>query len=127
MAEPVSMYERVGGDDYFHALVARFYVRVATDKVLRPLYPEDVGPGAFNLAEFLIQYWGGPARYNQRQGHPRLRMRHIPFRIGQAEREAWLHHMTVAVQESNASPEDAQEMIAYFEMATTSLVNHFGD
>lgn len=126
MGEEISLYERVGGDGYFHALVDRFYEGVADDPVLRPLYPEDMGPGQFNLAEFLIQYWGGPDRYNQRRGHPRLRMRH-PFRIGQAERQAWLHHMTAAVESSGVSPEDAAELIAYFDMATTMLVNHLGD
>jgi hemoglobin len=118
----VSLYERVGGDAFFHALVDRFYREVEADPLLRPLYPEDMGPGAFNLAEFLIQYWGGPARYNARRGHPRLRMRH-PFPIGRAEREAWLAHMTTAVNESGASPDDARELLAYFDMAATMLVN----
>jgi hemoglobin len=120
--QQVSLYERVGGDAYFHALVDRFYVGVAADPLLRPLYPEDLGPGAFNLAEFLIQYWGGPPRYNARRGHPRLRMRH-PFPIGRAEREAWLGHMTAAVGESGVDPETAQELLAYFDMAATMLVN----
>ena len=126
MSDQVSLYQRVGGDDYFFALVDRFYRGVESDPVLRPIYPEDLGPGQFNLAEFLIQYWGGPDRYNQRRGHPRLRMRH-PFRIGQPERAAWLHHMTEAVNESGVSPEDAAELIAYFDMAANMLVNHQGD
>jgi len=121
-----TLYERVGGDAYFHTLVHRFYEGVESDPVLRPIYPEDLGPGKFNLAEFLVQYWGGPARYNSRRGHPRLRMRH-PFRIGRREREAWLGHMTDAVRGSGASPRDAEELLAYFASATSMLVNQPDD
>ncbi|HWD08239.1 MAG TPA: globin [Actinomycetota bacterium] len=122
----VSLYERVGGDEFFHSLIARFYQAVAEDPVLRPLYPEDMGPGAFNLAEFLVQYWGGPPRYNARRGHPRLRMRHVPFAIRQAERDAWLKHMSDAVRASGAAPEIVDELLAYFEMASSSLINRPG-
>jgi hemoglobin len=121
-AVPTTLYERVGGDEYFHSLVNRFYGAVASDPILRPLYPEDLGPAAFHLAEFLVQYWGGPRRYSERRGHPRLRMRH-PFPIGTAERDAWVHHMSEAVAASGASPEDAQELLTYFGWAATSLVN----
>lgn len=122
----VSLYERVGGDEFFHSLIDRFYQAVAEDPVLRPLYPEDMGPGAFNLAEFLVQYWGGPPRYNARRGHPRLRMRHVPFAIRQAERDAWLKHMSDAVRASGAAPEIVDELLAYFEMASSSLINRPG-
>lgn len=122
----MSLYERVGGDEYFHSLVARFYEAVAEDPVLRPLYPEDMGPGAFNLAEFLVQYWGGPARYNAQRGHPRLRMRHVPFAIHQAQRDAWLKHMSDAVRASGVAPEIVDELLAYFEMASSSLINQPG-
>ncbi|MGH2719511.1 MAG: globin [Actinomycetota bacterium] len=122
----VTLYERVGGDQFFHSLVARFYEAVAEDPVLRPLYPEDMGPGAFNLAEFLVQYWGGPARYNTNRGHPRLRMRHVPFAIHQAQRDAWLKHMSDAVKGSGAAPEIVGELLAYFEMASSSLINQPG-
>jgi hemoglobin len=121
-AGQTSLYERVGGDDFFHSLVDRFYEGVEADPVLRPLYPEDLGPARFHLAEFLVQYWGGPPRYNERRGHPRLRMRH-PFPIGTAERDAWFRHMGEAVAASGASAEDARELIAYFNMAATSLIN----
>jgi hemoglobin len=119
----VSLYERVGGEGYFHALVDRFYDAVEDDPVLRPIYPQHLEQGKANLAEFLIQYWGGPRSYSDRRGHPRLRMRHFPFAIGRQEREAWLHHMSAAVHDSQASPSDAGELIAYFETASTMLVN----
>jgi hemoglobin len=117
------MYERVGGDDFFEQLVRRFYVGVAGDPVLRPLYPEDLTAAEEHLASFLVQYWGGPHNYSEERGHPRLRMRHAPFVIGEREREAWLRHMIEAVHQANVSADDEQEFIAYFEMAAHSLVN----
>jgi hemoglobin len=91
--------------------------------VLRPLYPEDLEGPKRHLALFLVQYWGGPRTYTDERGHPRLRMRHFPFRIGQAERAAWLDHMRRAVEASPASPGDAEMLVDYFETAATSLVN----
>ncbi|HEU5004036.1 MAG TPA: globin [Actinomycetota bacterium] len=123
--ETPPLYERVGGDEYFHTLVDRFYVAVAEDPVIRHLYPEDLGPPAYHLAEFLVQYWGGPRRYSERRGHPRLRMRH-PFAIGGPERDAWLRHMTDAVRESGAGPIEQAELLDYFAMAAQMLVNQPG-
>ena len=86
-----SFYDLVGGEPTFRKLVTEFYAGVAEDPLLRPLYPEeDLGPAAERLTLFLIQYWGGPNTYSQQRGHPRLRMRHAPFRIGAVERDAWL-------------------------------------
>ena len=118
-----SLYERVGGDAFFASLIDRFYAGVESDPVLRPLYPEDLGPPRRHLALFLAQYWGGPRTYNAERGHPRLRMRHMRFRIGHAEREAWLRHMRSAVEAGDASPEDARALMDYFESAATSLLN----
>jgi hemoglobin len=118
-----TLYERVGGEPFFIELVARFYAGVAADPVLRPLYPADLGPPSRHLALFLAQYWGGPRTYSEERGHPRLRMRHVPFRIGQPERAAWLRSMRAAVESSSASPADAQALVDYFETAATSLIN----
>jgi hemoglobin len=93
-----SVFEAAGGEPTFRRLVERFYAGVASDPVLRPVYPEaDLSGAADRLAMFLIQYWGGPHTYSVERGHPRLRMRHQPFAIGLREREAWLRHMTEAV------------------------------
>jgi hemoglobin len=119
----MSLYERVGGDVYFFGLVEGLYDGVEEDPLLRPIYPQDLEQGKANLADFLIQYWGGPQNYSVRRGHPRLRMRHFPLAIGPREREAWLHHMGEAVRASTASPSDAGELLAYFESASTMLVN----
>jgi hemoglobin len=127
MAQEVTFYEAVGGEETFRRLVHRFYQGVAADPVLRPLYPEeDLGPAEERLRMFLIQYWGGPRTYGERRGHPRLRMRHAPFPIGEREREAWLTHMRAAVDEI-ALPEQLEKMLwDYLVMAANSMINKLG-
>lgn len=126
-AEPVSFYEAVGGAETFHRLVARFYREVAGDEVLRPLYPEaDLGPAERRLRMFLEQYWGGPRTYSDERGHPRLRMRHMPFQIGPIQRDAWLRCMYIAVDEIEPEvldDEHRRALLDYLEMAANSLVN----
>jgi hemoglobin len=118
-----TVFEAVGGQPFFDALAARFYVRVEADPVLRPLYPDDLVPGERHLALFLAQYWGGPATYNDERGHPRLRMRHGPFRIGTAERDAWYGAMAEAVGEAGVDPDIERRFLEYFAMAADHLVN----
>ncbi len=122
-----TLYERVGGQPFFVDLVDRFYLGVAGDPLLRPLYPDDLQEASRHLALFLMQYWGGPGTYNEERGHPRLRMRHVPFVIGPAERDAWLRHMlgALAVLETSSriTAADAHEFRDYLEMAANSLVN----
>ena len=107
MTDRATLYDRAGGTPFFEALVGRFYAGVATDPLLRPIYPEaDLAPAQHRLTLFLMQYWGGPTTYDEERGHPRLRMRHAPFAIGPAERDRWLVHMRAAVAESAAPPDD---------------------
>src|ERR1700704_963990 len=94
-----TLYERVGGETFFTSLVERFYAGVATDPVLRPLYPEDLEPPKRHLALFLMQYWGGPRTYSEQRGHPRLRMRHFPFAVTPTARDRWLELMRAALDE----------------------------
>ncbi len=122
-AVPVSVYAQLGGADFFETLVERFYAGVADDSVLAPMYPEDLNDAKANLRDFLIQYWGGPDDYSQRRGHPMLRARHLPFRIGRQERDAWMSHMTAAVESSGAPTDLAGELLDYFERAATHLLN----
>jgi hemoglobin len=122
----VPLYERVGGEGFFTRLVDAFYAGVATDAVLRPLYPDDLGPPAARLTGFLVQYWGGPTTYSEERGHPRLRMRHAPFAIGTVERDAWRRHMDAAVAASGATPEVQAELLAYFAPASDAMVNTLG-
>ena len=121
----MTLFERVGGEPFFVDLVNDFYDQVEQDPVLRPLYPKDLTPSRRHLALFLAQYWGGPATYNAERGHPRLRMRHVPFAIGQRERDAWLEHMLAAVDASPAAPDAREALRGYFESAATSLINRF--
>ncbi len=118
-----SSYERWGGEAFFTALVDRFYTGVATDPLLRPMYPDDLTESKAHLALFLMQYWGGPRRYSEERGHPRLRMRHAPFAIGSNEAAAWLRHMTAAVQDAGLAADDEQELLDYLVMAAQSLIN----
>ncbi|MDE2802071.1 MAG: globin [Chloroflexota bacterium] len=118
-----TLYQRVGGIPYFTSLVERFYERVEADPVLRPLYPDDLEPGKHNLAMFLVQLWGGPPYYAMERGRPLLRMRHMPFAIGQAERDAWFGHMSACVLESGVDREDATMLIDYFEKASQFMIN----
>jgi hemoglobin len=119
-----SFYEAAGGEETFTRLVRGFYREVAADPVLRPVYPaRDLGPAEEHLRLFLIQYWGGPATYNELRGHPRLRMRHVRFHIGETERDLWLKHMRTALDElALPAPLDAQ-LWDYLVMAAHSLVN----
>ncbi|AEF39517.1 globin [Hoyosella subflava] len=122
-----TFYDAVGGAETFRRIVARFYEEVAKDEIVRPLYPEeDLGPAERRFRMFLEQYWGGPRTYSDERGHPRLRMRHIPFEIGPLQRDAWLRCMRIAI--ASIEPEtlnDARrkELLDYMEMAANSLVN----
>jgi hemoglobin len=109
---------------FFERLVARFYEGVASDPALRALYPEeDLGPATHRLTLFLAQYWGGPRTYEEQRGHPRLRMRHVPFAIDADQRDRWMRHMRSAVA-SLAPPDDvAVELDRYFVMAAESMRN----
>jgi len=123
VGEDITVYDAVGGTPFFVTLVDRFYALVARDVMLRPLYPDDLGPPAEHLALFLAQYWGGPTTYSEGRGHPRLRMRHAPFAIGQRERDRWVAAMTAALGEAHLDPELEQRFLDYFTMAADHLIN----
>src|SRR5271165_2363495 len=130
MSEPhaPTFYAAVGGEPTFRRLVHRFYAEVAADPELRAVYPSrDLGPAEEHLRLFLIQYWGGPADYSERRGHPRLRMRHVHFHIGPAERDAWLRHMRTALDELQLDQEHDAQLWDYLVMAAHSLVNQPGE
>lgn len=123
-ASQATFYDRVGGAETFTRLVAAFYAGVADDEVLRPLYPEDdLGPAADRLRMFLEQYWGGPRTYSDQRGHPRLRMRHAPYRVDALARDRWLLHMRDAVDSLELPAELDAELWDYLVMAAHSMVN----
>ena len=118
-----TLFDHVGGFDFFFGLVDRFYDGVESDAALRALYPEDLGPGKEALALFLGQYFGGPTTYSDTKGHPRLRMRHVNFRITEVERDAWFLHMSHAVRAGDLDEQTEAAMLDYFSMAAQHLVN----
>jgi len=128
MADEISLYDAVGGMPFFEQLVDAFYEGVATDAVLLRLYPEapDLSGARHRLTLFLAQYWGGPMTYNDERGHPRLRIRHMPFHIGVAERDRWLLHMAAAVERTAPTPEIRDRLIGYFVPAAEHLRNDTG-
>lgn len=120
----MSFYDEIGGHETIKRMVDVFYQEVALDPVLKPMYPEeDLGPAAERLTMFLEQYWGGPNTYSEQRGHPRLRLRHQPFPVTPAAREAWLRHMRVAVEEAGLSPLHEGMLWDYLERAAHALVN----
>jgi hemoglobin len=118
-----TVYELVGGDEPFRRLVDAFYRRVEQDPLLRPMFPEDLEPGKEGQFLFIAQYFGGPPRYNELRGHPRLRARHLPFPIGRRERDAWVGHMLAAIDEAGFQEPARQILIDYFERAGTFMIN----
>lgn len=126
MSSEQTIYEAVGGEAFFNGLAERFYAEVKADPGLLAMYPtpDDLTDATKHLAQFLVQYWGGPTTYSDHRGHPRLRMRHMPFTIGQTERDAWVRHMTTAVETAeDLDPEIAQRLMDYFTMAADHLIN----
>jgi hemoglobin len=122
--ESRSLFERAGGMPFFEGLVQRFYAGVADDPDLRALYPEpDLAGAQRRLTLFLAQYWGGPRTYDDERGHPRLRMRHLPFAIDAEQRDRWLRHMRVALAESAPPPDVLAEFERYIAAGAEAMRN----
>ena len=119
-----TFYERAGGSATFKELTKRFYQRVSVDPILKPMYPEeDLGPAALRLQMFLEQYWGGPATYQEQRGHPRLRMRHMPFVIDDDARDRWIYHMHASLFQIPMDEKLREQLWTYLVSAAHSLVN----
>lgn len=119
-----TFYEEIGGEETIRRIVAKFYEGVATDEVLRPLYPEeDLGPAEERFRLFLMQYWGGPTTYSEQRGHPRLRMRHAPFTIGLEQRDRWLLHFRAALDSVPLTPAQDKQFWDYVTHAATFMMN----
>lgn len=126
MNDEFSLYRLVGGDETFQQLVDIFYDRIEGDPLLRPMFPADLEPGKQRQFLFLTQFFGGPPRYNEQRGHPRLRLRHSPFPIDEAARKRWLEHMLAAIDETGIDEPMRNVMRSYFERASAMLVNQAG-
>ena len=112
------------GEDGFQRLVAAFYRQVPGDELLGPMYPRhDLAGAEERLRDFLIFRFGGPQRYLEQRGHPRLRMRHAPFPIGQAARDRWIELMNKALEEA-ALPSKAEALLrVFFDQVATFMIN----
>lgn len=127
-SQVTTFYEQVGGHETFAALVHEFYRGVANDPVLKAMYPEeDLGPAEQRLLMFLEQYWGGPTTYSETRGHPRLRMRHVPYKVNPDARDRWLGHMRAALDTIDIAPIHEATLWDYLERAAHALVNTFDD
>lgn len=125
---PDPFFTQVGGHDTFVRLVRRFYEGIEHDEVLRPMYPDDDMEGAvWRLTAFLEQYWGGPTTYSEQRGHPRLRMRHMPFKVNPDARDRWLLHMRAAVDELALPPMHEEALWDYLQRAAHAMVNTFDE
>ena len=125
--QPQTLYDAVGGEPTFRRIAARFYEQVATDPVLRPLYPEeDLGPAEERLRLFLMQFWGGPPAYYELRGETRLAARHIPFNINRTARDAWLRAMRVALDEVELAQAHRAEIWERFEIFAYNMTTHAG-
>ena len=120
-----SLYQAVGGEAFFRDLVDAFYIGVEAEPLMREMYPQDLTESKDHLALFLMQYWGGPTRYGEQRGHPRLRIRHEPFRINRAARDAWLAAMRAALDslKGRMTLEQRETLWSYFESAANQLRN----
>ena len=127
MTTAPTFYQQVGGHETFARLVHRFYQGVAADPPLRALYPDaDLAAAEQRLLMFLEQYWGGPTTYSDQRGHPRLRMRHVPYAVTPDQRDRWLEHMRIAVDELGLDQPLHDQLWDYLERAAYAMVNSFG-
>jgi len=124
-----NFWEQVGGRDTFEKLVRRFYEGIKGDEVLLPMYPEqpDLEGAIQRLTGFLEQYWGGPTAYSEERGHPRLRMRHLAFKVNPDARDRWLLHMRAALDSLELPPLQDATLWAYLDRAAHAMVNTFDD
>ena len=121
--KPRSVYDLVGGEEPLRLVVHSFYDKVDSDPVLRPMYPPELAEAKRRLFLFLVQFFGGPSRYSEERGHPRLRMRHFPFAIDRQARDHWLEHMRAAIDEVGIKEPARSMMRDYFERSSAFLIN----
>jgi hemoglobin len=112
------------GEEGFTRLIAAFYCQIPNDDILGPMYAgRDMAAAEGRLRDFLIYRFGGPQRYIEERGHPRLRMRHNPFAIDQSARNRWLELMRIAFQQTQLPPEAAAVLQGFFESTATAMIN----
>ena len=123
MAPEDEVYSRIG-ETGFERLIAAFYRRVRSDDLLGPMYPpHDLAGAERRLCDFLVGRFGGPQRYIAQRGHPRLRMRHMPFTVDPAARDRWVSLMHSALDEVALEPDSAATLRGFFADTATFLIN----
>lgn len=122
-----TIYELIGGEDTIRRMVDAFYARMETDPLLRPMFPENMTDGKRRQFLFLVQFFGGPQQYAEERGHPRMKMRHGPFSIGPAERDAWLTHMLAAIDETGIEEPMRTLMRDYFVRTAEHMMNRYDE
>ncbi|EAZ79207.1 globin domain-containing protein [Algoriphagus machipongonensis] len=119
-----SVYEKIG-EDQIRQLTHYFYQEVKKNQELRKLYPEeDLAPAEERLFLFLLQVFGGPQTYSDRRGHPRLRLRHLNWKIDGKMRNHWLNAMLSAMDQLDLEPNVKELMMGYFIKVANHMVNH---
>ncbi len=117
------VYGRIG-EDGFARLIRAFYAQVPSDDILGPMYPaHDLGGAEARLRDFLVGRFGGPPRYVEERGHPRLRMRHMPFVIDQRARDRWIQLMGKALDETELPPDVTALLREFFDGVATFMIN----
>lgn len=117
------IYERIG-EEGFEKLVHAFYKQIPGDDILGPMYPADDLAGAEErLRDFLVGRFGGPPRYVEQRGHPRLRMRHAPFPVDRAARDRWIELMTKALDEAELPADVSKMLLEFFDGVATFMIN----
>jgi len=112
------------GEEGFARLVSAFYRQIPNDDILGQMYPpEDLSGAEERLRDFLVGRFGGPPRYIEQRGHPRLRMRHMPFALNQAARDRWMQLMTKAIAEAELPSDAAAVLLGFFHPMSTFLIN----
>ncbi len=121
--KPQSVFDLLGGEEPLRSIVDSFYEKVEADPILRPMYPAGLAESKRHLFLFLVQFFGGPTRYSEERGHPRLRMRHFPFAIDRQARDHWLEHICAAIDETGIEEPARSMMREYFERSSAFLIN----
>ena len=121
--QTTTFFDALGGWDGIDRLVEAFYAHVEEDGILRPVYPEDLEPGKTHLKLYLEQWLGGEPRYSAMFGHPRLRMRHLPFRVTPEGAGRWLRNMRLAMQDCGVDEGVAREVFAAMAPLARHMVN----
>jgi hemoglobin len=117
-----SIYQQLG-EENIRKIAHLFYKGVEDDPLMREMYPKDLAPAEERFALFLIQVFGGPTTYSDQKGHPRLRMRHSPYKVNLKAREHWMQHITDAMNQIEIEDSTKSQMMQYFENASTHMIN----